>query len=188
MIRKVTVRLVPFLGLLYLINYLDRVNVGFAALTMNADLGLSAAAYGLGAGLFFLGYFLFEVPSNIILHRVGARVWIARIMVTWGLVASATAFIQGQISFYVVRVLLGVAEAGFFPGMPIAAVIGGEADVLHLNHIAPAVRLSAVGVRNLGSAPPPNGGGRRWPGCNSPSVWRRYADPSDTRNSTPLLS
>ncbi|MGH3752379.1 MAG: MFS transporter [Pseudonocardiaceae bacterium] len=116
-IRKVTVRLVPFLGLLYLINYLDRVNVGFAALTMNADLGLSAAAYGLGAGLFFIGYFFFEVPSNIILHRVGARVWIARIMVTWGLVASATAFIQDEISFYVVRVLLGVAEAGFFPGI-----------------------------------------------------------------------
>lgn len=116
MIRKVTVRLVPFLGLLYLINYLDRVNLGFAALTMNSDLGLSAAAYGLGAGLFFIGYFFFEVPSNIILHRVGARVWIARIMVTWGLVASATAFIQGEISFYVVRVLLGVAEAGFFPG------------------------------------------------------------------------
>lgn len=98
-IRKVTIRLVPFLGLLYLINYLDRVNLGFAALTMNGDLRLSAAAYGLGAGLFFIGYFFFEVPSNIILHRVGARVWIARIMVTWGLVASATAFIQGEISF-----------------------------------------------------------------------------------------
>ncbi|MDQ4093309.1 MAG: MFS transporter [Actinomycetota bacterium] len=116
-IRKVTVRLVPFLGLLYLVNYLDRVNVGFAALTMNADLGLSAAAYGLGAGLFFIGYFFFEVPSNIMLHRVGARVWIARIMVSWGLVSSATAFIQGEASFYVVRVLLGVAEAGFFPGI-----------------------------------------------------------------------
>jgi ACS family tartrate transporter-like MFS transporter len=115
-VRKIAPRLVPFLGLLYLINYLDRVNVGFAALTMNADLGLSAAAYGLGAGLFFLGYFFFEVPSNIILHRVGARVWIARIMVTWGLVASATAFIQGEISFYLVRVLLGVAEAGFSRG------------------------------------------------------------------------
>jgi MFS transporter, ACS family, tartrate transporter len=116
-IRKVTVRLVPFLGLLYLVNYLDRVNVGFAALTMNADLGLSAAAYGLGAGLFFIGYFFVEVPSNIILHRVGARVWVARIMVTWGLVASTTAFIQGETTFYVVRVLLGVAEAGFFPGI-----------------------------------------------------------------------
>ncbi len=116
-IRKATVRLVPFLGLLYLINYLDRVNVGFASLTMNADLGLSTAAYGLGAGLFFIGYFFFEVPSNIILHRVGARVWIARIMITWGIIASSTAFIQGEISFYIVRVLLGIAEAGFFPGI-----------------------------------------------------------------------
>src|SRR5690606_11373559 len=103
--------------LCYLLNYLDRVNVGFAALTMNADLGLSAAAYGLGAGLFFIGYFFFEVPSNVILHKVGARLWIARIMVTWGIIASATAFVQGEISFYVVRFLLGVAEAGFFPGI-----------------------------------------------------------------------
>ncbi len=116
-VRKATIRLVPFLILLYLINYLDRANVGYAALTMNADLGLSTAAYGLGAGLFFIGYFFFEVPSNIILHRVGARIWIARIMVTWGIVASSTAFIQGEVSFYIVRVLLGIAEAGFFPGI-----------------------------------------------------------------------
>ncbi|MFN2478634.1 MAG: MFS transporter [Pseudonocardiaceae bacterium] len=132
-IRKVTIRLVPFLGLLYLINYLDRVNLGFAALTMNGDLRLSAAAYGLGAGLFFIGYFFFEVPSNIILHRVGARVWIARIMVTWGLVASATAFIQGEISFYVVRVLLGVAEAGFFPGI-----------ILYLTYWFPRVQRAKI--------------------------------------------
>lgn len=116
-VRAATIRLVPLLGLAYLLNYIDRVNVGFAALTMNADLGLSAAAYGLGAGLFFIGYFFFEIPSNVILHKVGARRWIARIMVTWGLIASSTAFIQGEISFYVVRVLLGVAEAGFFPGI-----------------------------------------------------------------------
>jgi MFS family permease len=116
-VRKSALRLLPFLGLLYLINYLDRTNVGFAALTMNADLGLSAAAYGLGAGLFFVGYFVFEVPSNILLHRLGARVWIARIMVSWGVVASAMAFIQDEISFYVLRVLLGIAEAGFFPGI-----------------------------------------------------------------------
>ena len=116
-VRKAARRLLPLLVLLYLVNYLDRVNVGFAALTMNADLGLSSAAYGLGAGLFFIGYFLFEVPSNIALHKVGARLWIARIMVTWGLVASATAFVQGELSFYVVRVLLGIAEAGFFPGV-----------------------------------------------------------------------
>ncbi|MFP5021933.1 MFS transporter [Pseudonocardia phyllosphaerae] len=116
-VRAATVRLLPLLFAAYLLNYVDRVNVGFAALTMNADLGLSAAAYGLGAGLFFIGYFFFEVPSNIILHKVGARLWIARIMVTWGIVASATAFVQGEIGFYVVRVLLGVAEAGFFPGV-----------------------------------------------------------------------
>ncbi|MBN9734697.1 MULTISPECIES: MFS transporter [unclassified Pseudonocardia] len=116
-VRTATVRLIPLLGLAYLLNYIDRVNVGFAALTMNADLGLSAAAYGLGAGLFFIGYFFFEVPSNVILHRVGARLWIARIMVTWGIVASSTAFVQGEIGFYLVRVLLGIAEAGFFPGI-----------------------------------------------------------------------
>lgn len=116
-VRSATVRLIPLLGLAYLLNYVDRVNVGFAALTMNADLGLSSAAYGLGAGLFFIGYFFFEVPSNVVLHKVGARIWIARIMVTWGVIASATAFIQGEIGFYVVRVLLGIAEAGFFPGI-----------------------------------------------------------------------
>jgi ACS family tartrate transporter-like MFS transporter len=116
-VRTATKRLIPLLALAYLLNYIDRVNVGFASLTMNADLGLSAAAYGLGAGLFFIGYFFFEVPSNVILHRVGARIWIARIMVTWGIVASSTAFIQGEIGFYVVRVLLGIAEAGFFPGI-----------------------------------------------------------------------
>lgn len=132
-VRKATVRLVPFLGLLYLLNYLDRVNVGFAALTMNADLGISAAAYGLGAGLFFIGYFVFEVPSNIILHRVGARIWIARIMVTWGIVASATAFIRDEVGFYVVRVLLGVAEAGFFPGI-----------VLYLTYWFPRARRAKI--------------------------------------------
>jgi ACS family tartrate transporter-like MFS transporter len=116
-VRKASRRLLPLLVLLYLVNYLDRVNVGFAALTMNADLGLSSAAYGLGAGLFFIGYFFFEVPSNVVLHKVGARLWIARIMITWGLVASATAFVQGELSFYAVRVLLGIAEAGFFPGV-----------------------------------------------------------------------
>ncbi|MFC4949669.1 MFS transporter [Pseudonocardia sp. GCM10023141] len=110
-------RLIPLLGLCYLLNYVDRVNVGFASLKMNPDLGLSAAAYGLGAGLFFIGYFVFEVPSNVILHKVGARIWIARIMITWGIVASATAFVAGEISFYIVRFVLGVAEAGFFPGI-----------------------------------------------------------------------
>src|SRR4051794_26189342 len=116
-IAKVRARLIPFLILCFFVAYLDRVNVGFAALTMNADLGLSASAYGFGAGIFFLAYFLFEVPSNLFLERVGARKWIARIMFTWGVVSGATAFVRGETSFFIVRVLLGIAEAGFFPGI-----------------------------------------------------------------------
>jgi ACS family tartrate transporter-like MFS transporter len=115
--RKVALRLIPFLCLLYFFSFLDRVNVGFAALTMNADIGLSALAFGVGSGIFFLGYVLFEVPSNIALERFGARIWIARIMITWGLVSAATAFVQGPASFAMVRLLLGIAEAGFFPGI-----------------------------------------------------------------------
>jgi ACS family tartrate transporter-like MFS transporter len=110
-------RLIPLVGLLYFVSFLDRVNVGFAALTMNTDLGISASAYGAGAGIFFLGYFLFEVPSNLMLERVGARRWIARIMVSWGILSIAMAFVTGPTSFWVVRFLLGMAEAGFFPGI-----------------------------------------------------------------------
>jgi ACS family tartrate transporter-like MFS transporter len=116
-LSKAAWRLIPFVCLLYFVSFLDRVNVGFAALTMNKDLGLSAAAYGAGAGIFFLGYFLFEIPSNIILQRTGARRWIARIMVTWGLLSVCTAFVQGPTSYWIVRFLLGAAEAGFFPGI-----------------------------------------------------------------------
>ena len=116
--RKIYWRILPFAGLLYFICYIDRVNVGFAALTMRGDLGLTQAAYGIGAGTaFFLGYFILEVPSNVILHKVGARLWIARIMITWGLISGATALVVGEWSFYSVRFLLGLAEAGFFPGM-----------------------------------------------------------------------
>lgn len=115
--RKISLRLIPFLALLYFVAFLDRVNVGFAALEMNKDLGFSATVYGMGAGIFFLGYFLFEIPSNLILERVGARRWIARIMVTWGVISGSTAFVQGETSFYILRFLLGVAEAGFFPGI-----------------------------------------------------------------------
>ena len=115
--KKVYLRLLPFCFVLYFICYLDRVNIGFAALTMNKDLGLSSYVFGLGAGAFFWGYFILEVPSNLILDRVGARRWIARIMVTWGLVSGAFAFINGPISFFTLRFLLGLAEAGFFPGM-----------------------------------------------------------------------
>ena len=116
-VAKVTRRLLPFLFLLYIVCFLDRVNVGFAALEMNRDLGFSPAVYGFGAGIFFLGYVLFEVPSNLILVRIGARVWIARIMITWGVLAAAMMFIRGPASFYTLRFLLGLAEAGFFPGM-----------------------------------------------------------------------
>ena len=115
--RKITWRLIPFLFVCYVLSYLDRVNVGFAKLQMLGDLNLSNAAYGLGAGIFFIGYFLFEVPSNLILHKMGARRWISRIMVTWGLLSAGMMFVTGPISFYVIRFLLGVAEAGFFPGI-----------------------------------------------------------------------
>jgi MFS family permease len=102
---------------LYFFAFLDRVNVGFAALTMNADLGISSAAFGLGAGIFFIGYTAFEIPSNVLLERFGARIWIARIMLSWGVLSASMAFVQGPTSFYAVRFLLGVAEAGFFPGI-----------------------------------------------------------------------
>ena len=110
-------RLIPFLFLLYVVAYLDRVNVGFAALDMNRDLGFSAAVYGLGSGIFFVSYTLLEVPSNLMLARVGARVWIARIMLTWGLVSVGMAFVHNATTFYLLRFLLGAAEAGFFPGI-----------------------------------------------------------------------
>lgn len=116
-IRKISWRLLPLIIAIYFIAYIDRTNVAFAAIGMNRDLGFSAYIYGWGAGMFFLGYFLFEVPSNIILHRVGARRWIARIMATWGIVSGLMMFVTGQTSFFVIRFLLGVAEAGFFPGM-----------------------------------------------------------------------
>jgi MFS family permease len=116
-IRKAYGRLIPFLFILYVGAYLDRINVGFAALQMKQDLSFSDSVYGLGAGIFFLGYFVFEVPSNLILARVGARIWIARIMITWAVISAATAFVQTPLQFYGIRFLLGVAEAGFFPGI-----------------------------------------------------------------------
>lgn len=115
--RKAGWRLGPFLALLFFAAFLDRVNIGIAKLTMNADLGFSEAVYGTAAGIFFLGYVLFEVPSNMMLERYGARRWIARIMVTWGILSAAMALVSGSTSFYVLRCLLGVAEAGFFPGI-----------------------------------------------------------------------
>jgi MFS transporter, ACS family, tartrate transporter len=116
-IGRVRRRLIPFLALLYMVAYLDRFNVGFAALQMNEALGFSGSVYGFGAGIFFIAYFLFEIPSNLILARVGARVWLARIAIVWGLVSMAMMFISGPRSFYAMRFLLGAAEAGFFPGV-----------------------------------------------------------------------
>ena len=115
-IRKISWRILPLIIAIYFIAYMDRTNVAFAAIAMNRDLGFTPYIYGWGAGMFFLGYFFFEVPSNVILHRVGARVWIARIMITWGIVSALMMFVTGTVSFFVIRFLLGVAEAGFFPG------------------------------------------------------------------------
>ncbi|MDD5180849.1 MAG: MFS transporter [Gallionellaceae bacterium] len=130
---KVTRRLIPFLFLCYVVSFLDRVNVGFAKLQMLGDLKFSETVYGLGAGLFFVGYFMFEVPSNIILSRTGARVWIARIMVTWGIVSAAMMFVTTPGLFYTMRFLLGVAEAGFFPGV-----------ILYLTYWYPARRRARI--------------------------------------------
>ena len=141
-LRKISLRIVPFIMLLYFISYIDRVNIGFAALTMNKDLGFTSSVFGFGAGIFFLGYFLFEVPSNIILEKVGARLWIARVMITWGIISAVFAFIQGEISFYVLRFLLGVAEAGFFPGI-----------ILYLSYWFPARRRAQVVSFFMAAAP-----------------------------------
>lgn len=158
--NKVVWRIIPLLFLCYILSYLDRVNVGFAKLQMMNDLHFSETVYGIGAGIFFIGYFFFEVPSNLILHRVGARRWIARIMVTWGIISTCTMFVSSPTMFYVLRFLLGVAEAGFFPGIilyltfwfpserrgqmtalfmtgiPIAGVLGGPLSGLILETMA----------------------------------------------------
>jgi len=116
-IRKAWTRIIPFVFVLFVINYIDRVNIGFAALTMNKDLAITSQQYGFLAGIFFLGYFFFEVPSNLLLHKLGARIWIARILLSWGLVAILTGFAKTAFHLYVLRFLLGVAEAGYFPGI-----------------------------------------------------------------------
>src|SRR5256885_7221250 len=115
--RKVYLRLLPFAVLSYVLAYIDRINVSFAGLTMRGDIGMSAGTFGFAVGLFYWGYFIFEVPSNVILEKVGARLWIARIMITWGILAGLTAAVTGSTSFGIVRFLLGIAEAGFFPGL-----------------------------------------------------------------------
>jgi ACS family tartrate transporter-like MFS transporter len=140
--RRVSLRIVPFIMLLYFVAFIDRVNIGFAALTMNKDLGFSPSVFGFGAGIFFWGYFLFEVPSNVVLDKVGARLWIARVMITWGLVSAAMALVQGQTSFFVLRFLLGAAEAGFFPGI-----------ILYLSFWFPARQRATVTALFMAAAP-----------------------------------
>lgn len=117
LVRKITSKIIPFVFLLYIISYLDRANIGYAALQMNKELALSSEAFGLISGIFFIGYFLFEVPSNVMLNKFGARRWIARILLTWGIVSVGSGFVQNATQLYVLRFLLGVAEAGFFPGI-----------------------------------------------------------------------
>jgi ACS family tartrate transporter-like MFS transporter len=141
-LKKVIWRLIPFIFLCYIVAYIDRVNTSFAAKVMQLDLNLTKVEYGRGAGLFFLGYFLFEIPSNMILRRVGARIWIARIMIVWGLVSMGMIFVKGVWSFYAVRVILGLSEAGFFPGM-----------VLYLTYWIPARERARAGALFMMAAP-----------------------------------
>ncbi len=149
-LRKAAWRLIPLMMLMYVASFLDRVNIGFAALQMNQDLGFSPQIYGFGAGIFFWGYFLFEVPSNLMLEKVGARLWMCRIMVTWGLLSMVTAFVTGPVSFFAVRFLLGAAEAGLYPGM-----------ILYMTYWFPqatrarfiALFLAAVPLSNVIGAP-----------------------------------
>jgi len=141
-INRVTRRIIPFAFICYVVAYIDRVNIGFASSELQRDLGLSATEYGVGAGLFFLGYCLFEVPSNLILERVGARRWIARIMIGWGLVSMATMFISDVTSFMVARIVLGLAEAGFFPGI-----------VLYLTYWVPAAERARTNALFMMAAP-----------------------------------
>jgi MFS family permease len=182
--KRVASRLIPFLFLCYIVAFLDRVNVGFAKLQMASDLKFSDAIYGVGAGIFFIGYFIFEVPSNVILEKVGARVWIARIMITWGLISSAfmftghihwgalsaaLGFSDAQLTFYVLRFLLGVAEAGFFPGI-----------ILYLTYWFPGARrakmvalfMTAIGVSQLIGSPVSGGIMQFMDGANGWRGWQ----------------
>ncbi len=158
-IQKMRLRILPFVFLLFVIAQLDRNNIGFAALTMNKELAISSQQYGLLFGIFFFGYFLFEIPSNLLLHKIGARVWIARILISWGIVAMLTGFVRSVHQLYVVRFVLGLAEAGYFPGIvlyltywfprreqarafallvmanPVATILGAPVSALILDHV-----------------------------------------------------
>ena len=141
-IRKISRRIAPFIIVLYFVSFLNRVNVGFAALTMNHDIGLTQSMFGVGAGIFFVGYIVFGMPSNLALQRVGARRWIALLMVVWGALSAATAFATGPYSFYALRFALGLAEAGFFPGI-----------ILYLSYWFPARHRAFVTAMFMTAAP-----------------------------------
>src|SRR5205809_7375726 len=158
-IRKLRLRIIPFIFLFYIVAYLDRINIGFAALTMNKELAISSKQFGLVAGIFFFGYFLFEIPSNLLLHKLGARIWIARILITLGILAMLTGLVQSVSQLYAVRFLLGLAEAGYFPGIalyltywfrqrdqaqaialflagiPVTSILGGPVSGFILDHV-----------------------------------------------------
>src|SRR4029434_7844163 len=158
-IQKVRIRILPYVFLLYVVCFLDRINIGFAAVTMNKDLAITGQQYGLLFGIFFFGYFFFEIPSNLLLHKIGARIWIARILITWGIAATLTGFVHTVHHLYIVRFLLGLAEAGYFPGMalyltywfpqreraralallmaanPVTNILGAPASGLILDHV-----------------------------------------------------
>jgi len=140
-VRKVRMRIIPFVFLLYIISFLDRINIGFAALTMNKELAITAKQYGLVAGIFFFGYFLFEIPSNLLLHKLGARIWIARILITWGILATLTGLVNSVQQLYAVRFLLGLAEAGYFPGIALYLTYW-----FRQRHQAQAIALFLAGI------------------------------------------
>ena len=141
-LKKITWRIVPFVMFAYFIAFFDRINIGFAALTMNQDLGFSSTVFGVGAGMFFIGYFLTDIPSNIILQKVGPRIWLARIMVSWGAIAACMMFVETATGFYILRFLLGVAEAGFFSGI-----------ILYLSTWFPVKRRAQVIAFFMAAAP-----------------------------------
>ena len=144
-ISKASFRLMPMLVILYVVAFLDRTNVGFAEAALGVDKGITAGAYALGAGIFFIGYAIFEIPSNLLLTKFGAKIWLARIAITWGIVSACFAFVQGETSFIILRFLLGVTEAGLFPGviMFLAALVPQQGPRQNVRHLLPGAALLA---------------------------------------------
>jgi MFS transporter, ACS family, tartrate transporter len=149
-IRKVRRRIIPFVFVLMVIAFLDRINIGFAALTMNKELAITSQQFGFLSGIFFFGYFIFEVPNNLLLHKIGARIWIARILISWGIVAMLTGFVQTAVHLYILRFLLGAAEAGYFPGILLYLTYWFRQR--QLAHTF-ALFLAAIPIASIGGAP-----------------------------------